>query len=187
MKTNSLKKIDYLVLLRGINVGGKNLLKMNDLTELFESMGFTDIITYIQSGNIIFKDFEKDKLKIKEKIEKTLFQKMNIEIKVLIITFSEIKNVLDNKPDGFGEENKRYKYDVIFLIEPLTTEMMSKELTAKEGVDEIYKGKKVFYIKRSIEKLTGSYMKKIMKTEMWKYITIRNWNTTKKLYELMQR
>ena len=180
-----MKNIDYLVLLRGINVGGKNLLKMNDLVELFKSMGFTDVKTYIQSGNIIFKDFEKDRLKIKEKIEKALSQKMNMDIKVLIITFSEIKNIVDNKPNGFGEENKKYKYDVIFLIEPLTTKAMLKELTVKEGIDEIYEGKKVFYIKRNIEKLTGSYIKKIIKTEMWKYITIRNWNTTKKLYELM--
>ena len=180
-----MKKTEYLALLRGINVGGKNLIKMNNLAELFESMGFTDIKTYIQSGNILFKDLEKDKIKIKEKIEKTLFEKMKMEIKVLIITFKEIKNIFNNIPNGFGEEMKDYKYDVIFLIEPLTTKMMLKELTAKEGVDEIYEGKNVFYIKRFIKKLTASYIKKIMKTEMWQYITIRNWNTTKKLYELM--
>ena len=110
---------------------------------------------------------------------------MNIEIKVLILTFSEIKNLLENKPDGFAEENEEYKYDVIFLIDPLTTKVMRKELSAKEGVDEIFEGNKLFYIKRYIKRLTGSYLKNIMRTEMWQYITIRNWNTTKKLYEIM--
>jgi uncharacterized protein (DUF1697 family) len=180
-----MEKIDYLALLRGINVGGNNIIKMIELNKLFELMIFTDIKTYIQSGNILFKADEKDKLKVANKIEKVLFEKYKSEIKVLILKLSEIENIVKKIPKGFAEEIEKYKYDIVFLIEPLTTKEVLKELAKREGSDEIYEGKKVFYLKRLIKNLTGSYFTKIMKTPMWKNVTVRNWNTTKKLYELM--
>ena len=180
-----MEKIDYLVLLRGINVGGNNLIKMDVLKNTFNEMGFTNVKTYIQSGNIIFMDREDNKAKLKKRIERTLFDKFDIRINVLILSLSEIKNILNNIPAKFGEENGKFKYDIVFLIEPLTTKEILKELKAKENGDEIFEGEKVFYIKRLIEKLTGSCLSKIMRTPMWQNITIRNLNTTKKLYELM--
>jgi uncharacterized protein (DUF1697 family) len=180
-----MEKIDYLALLRGINVGGNNIIKMNELYKLFESMNYTDIKTYIQSGNVMFKDSKKEKLNIRKIIEKTLFEKMGNEIKTLILTFREIESIYNNKPDGFAEEKATYKYDVIFLIDPLTTKEMKTELSARHGVDEIYEGKNIFYIKRSIKKLSSSYLTKMIRTPMWQNITVRNWNTTEKLYELM--
>jgi uncharacterized protein (DUF1697 family) len=179
------EKIDYLVLLRGINIGGKNTIKMNELKNILEEKGFTDVKTYIQSGNILFKDKLNDKIKLREIIEKMVFDEFKIKINVLVLILSDIKNVVNNVPQGFGKENEKYKYDVIFLIEPLTKKEVIKELKAKENGDEIYEGKKVFYIKRLIEKLRGSYLEKIIKTPMWQNMTIRNFNTTKKLYELL--
>jgi uncharacterized protein (DUF1697 family) len=180
-----MENVDYLVLLRGINVGGKNIIKMDELKKLFEEMGFTDVKTYIQSGNILFKDYENDKIKLRKRIEKLLFDKLNIKINVLVLILSNIKKIINNIPHGFGEENEKYKYDVIFLIEPLTKKEVIKELKTSAGDDEICEGEKVFYIKRLIEKLSGSFLEKIIKTPMWQNITIRNFNTTKKLYELM--
>jgi uncharacterized protein (DUF1697 family) len=180
-----MEKIDYLVLLRGINVGGKNIIKMNELKKLFEKMGSMDVKTYIQSGNILFKDCENDKVKLRKRIEKRLFDELNVKINVLVLILSDLKNIISNIPHGFGEENEKYKYDVIFLIEPLTKKEVIKELKTNETGDEIYEGEKSFYIKRLIEKLTGSYLAKIINTPMWQNITIRNLNTTKKLYELM--
>jgi hypothetical protein len=65
----------YLTLLRGINVGGNNIIQMRELKNLFAEMGFTDVLTYIQSGNVIFKCREKNKTKLKTKIEKMLRKK----------------------------------------------------------------------------------------------------------------
>ena len=180
-----MEKVDYLVLLRGINVGGKNIIKMDELKKLFEKMGFKDVKTYIQSGNILFKDYENDKIKLRKKIEKKLFEELNIKINILVLLLSDIKNILNSIPPGFGEENEKFKYDVIFLIELLTKNDFKKELKTKENGDEIYEGQEVFYIKRLIEKLSGSFLEKIIKTPMWQNITIRNLNTTRKLYELM--
>ena len=178
-------KINYLVLLRGINVGGNNLIKMDDLKNIFVEMDLKNVKTYIQSGNILFMDHEKNKIKLKKKIEKALFEKINLKINVLILTFTEIKEILNNIPYKFGDDNKKYKYDIVFLIEPLSVKEVMEEIQTKKTKDQIYGGEKVLYIKRFIEKLTGSYLSKIMKTQMWQNITIRNLNTTKKLYELM--
>jgi len=62
----------YLTLLRGINVGGNNIIKMTDLKSCFENMGFTSVSTYIQSGNVIFKSDEKDNTRLTNKIEQVL-------------------------------------------------------------------------------------------------------------------
>jgi uncharacterized protein (DUF1697 family) len=112
-----MEKIDYLVLLRGLNIGGKNTIKMNELKNILEENGFTDVKTYIQSGNFLFKDKLNDKIKLREKIEKIVFDEFKIKINVLVLILSDIKNVVNNVPQGFGDENEKYKYDVIFLIE----------------------------------------------------------------------
>ncbi|MDR1653547.1 MAG: DUF1697 domain-containing protein, partial [Prevotellaceae bacterium] len=149
---------EYLVLLRGINVGGNNIIKMGDLKTLFVEMGFTNVITYIQSGNVIFNDFEKDRLKLENKIEKNLAQSFSADIKVSAFTLSEMAEIIDKKPDKYGEEDEKYKYDVIFLIDPLTAKEAIKEVKTREGVDEIYEGNRVLYFKRLKEKFTKTYL-----------------------------
>jgi uncharacterized protein (DUF1697 family) len=183
----SMEKIEYLVLLRGINVGGNNIIRMNELKELFEKMNFIDVITYIQSGNIIFKDIEKDKIKITNKIEKVLFKKLNSKINIVILTFSEVKQIINNKPECFGDDKTKYKYDVIFLKEPLKAEDAIKEFKPRDGVDKIYSGKKVLYISRLMSEWTKSHFSKISESSIYQNITIRNWNTTEKIYELMDK
>jgi uncharacterized protein (DUF1697 family) len=180
-------KIKYITLLRGINVGGNNIIKMDELKKAFEEMGFSDVITYIQSGNIIFIDLEKDKLKLIEKIEKRLFDKIKSKINIVVLTFSEIKEIIDKKPENFGEDNENYKYDVIFLIEPLKVKDAIKEFNPREGVDKIFMGKKVLYISRLKKELTKSRFSKITESIIYSQLTIRNWNTTEKLYKLITK
>ena len=178
-----MEKTDYIALLRGINVGGKNTIKMDELKEIFEKMNFTDIKTYIQSGNVLFRDYETDKIKLAKQIEKTLYDKKKDKIITAVLTLPDIKKIINGIPDGFGEENEKYKYDVLFLIEPLTAKEIMKGIKTIEGDDRIYKGEKAFYVKRASKKLTGSYISQI--TRIWENITVRNLNTTKRLYELM--
>ena len=178
-----MEKIDYLVLLQGINVGGKNTIKMDELKKIFEKMKFSDIKTYIQSGNVLFKDYENNKLKLAKRIEKTLLNEFKDGIKVTILTFSEIEDILNNIPNDFGKDNKKYKYDILFLIEPITKEGIMEKIKTIKNDDKICEGEKVFYVKRNTEKLTGSYITQVLKISP--NITVRNLNTTKKLYELM--
>jgi uncharacterized protein (DUF1697 family) len=108
-----MKKNKYLVLLRGINVGGKNIIKMNELKILFEKLNYSDVKTYIQGGNVIFSDFEIDKNKLTEIIEKALFKKFKNKINIVILTIREMKNIISKKPNGFGEDSES-KYDIVY-------------------------------------------------------------------------
>ncbi|MDR1323314.1 MAG: DUF1697 domain-containing protein [Candidatus Margulisbacteria bacterium] len=179
------KIMKYLALLRGINVGGNNIIQMRELKNLFSEMGFTDVLTYIQSGNVIFKCREKNKTKLKTKIEKMLRKKLGYKITLAILTLTEMKKVIADKPAGFGKNKEAYKYDAVFLLEPLKVRDALKEFSPRDGIDKISAGKNVIYISRLISRLSQSGFSKIAGTKIYPNLTIRNWNTTEKLSKLM--
>ena len=178
-----MKNICYLALIRGINVGGKNIIKMDELKSIFVNMKFSDVETYIQSGNVLFNVNEKNRIILAKKIEETLSDKLNSEIKIVILTFPEIEEVINGIPKDFGKDKENYKYDVIFFLEPLTPRGLMSKIQVKHVNDNMYEGNKTLYIKRFAGKLTGSYISEILKVSQ--NITVRNLNTTKRLYELM--
>jgi len=177
----------YLALLRGINVGGNNIIKMADLKACFEDMGFTDVGTYIQSGNVLFKSTEKDKLKLTHKIEKALSERFSYKSRMIVVAHKELIKIVDGAPKGFGKDLDQYRYDVIFLKEPLTARDAMKNVSTKEGVDKAYIGKYVLYFSRLISKTSQSHITKIFALPMYQNMTIRNWNTTTKLMVLMEK
>ena len=177
----------YLVLLRGINVGGNNIIKMTDLKACFESMGFADVITYIQSGNVVFRSAEKDKTKLTTKIESVLSTTFSYKSRVATVTHKELKKVVEDAPKGFGKDLDKYRCDVIFLKEPLTVKEAMKNVRVREGVDSAYAGKTVLYFSRLVSRASQSYLTKIIALPMYQNMTIRNWNTTTKLLALMEK
>lgn len=177
----------YLALLRGINVGGNNIIKMTDLKACFESMGLTDVVTYIQSGNVIFKSAEKDNAKLTMKIEIGLSERFNYEARLVVITHKQLKQAVEVSPRGFGKEPDKFRYDVIFLKEPLTAKEAMKSISVKEGVDNAYAGKDVLYFSRLISRITSTHLTKIVGTPIYQNMTIRNWNTTTKILALMEK
>jgi uncharacterized protein (DUF1697 family) len=177
----------YLALLRGINVGGKNIIKMADLKASFESMGFSDVTTYIQSGNVLFQSDEKDKEVLTKRIEAGLSKKFKYEARLVVISHKELKDIVQSAPHGFGRDPETYRYDVIFLKEPLTPKEAMKSVRTKEGVDNAHAGKQALYFSRLISKASSSYLTKIIGLPAYQNMTIRNWNTTTKLLALMEK
>ena len=178
-----MESINYLALIRGINVGGKNIIKMDELKRTFLELEFSDVETYIQSGNVLFRDYEKSKINLTKRIEKKLSEKLSNEIKVVVYGISEIEEIIKDIPKNFGKDTENFKFDVIFLVEPLRPNELMDKIQVKQDKDVIYVGSRSFYVKRSTEKLRGSYITEILK--ITKNITVRNLETTKKLYELM--
>ena len=177
----------YVVLIRGINVGGKNKMPMAKLKTCLEELGFSDVTTYIASGNAIIGS-NKSADQIKTLIEKALPKNFKLDsglLKVLVLTKSQIQTVVSHSPKEFGEEPKKYHSDVIFLIGITTTQAM-KVFTPKEGVDKIWKGKGVIYSQRLSALRTKSRLNRIMMAPEYKSMTIRNWNTTTKLAQLLE-
>ena len=179
--------IQYLALLRGINVGGNNIIKMTDLKACFENMGFADVLTFIQSGNILFKAAAKDKTRLTKKIEGVLSERFSYKSRIVTVTHKELIKVVDGAPKGFGKDPGKYRYDVIFLKEPLSSRDAMKEVSIKEGVDSAYAGKSVLYFSRLISKASQSHITKTIKLPIYQNMTIRNWNTTTKLLALMEK
>ncbi|MFT3891164.1 MAG: DUF1697 domain-containing protein [Anaerolineales bacterium] len=177
----------YLVLLRGINVGGKNIIKMTDLKACFELMGFSDVTTFIQSGNVLFKSAEKDKIKLTKKIEKMLSETFRYTSRVVVISHQELKKIVQQAPKGFGTEPDKYRCDVIFLKAPLTSKEAMKDVSLKEGVDSAHAGKSALYFSRLDSRASQSRLTRIIALPVYQNMTIRNWNTTTKLLALMEQ
>jgi len=181
-KTN---KTVYLALLRGINVGGKNIIKMADLRSAFEGLGYDNVQSFIQSGNVVFRTEEINKTEITVKIEKLLSERFRYDSRVVVISFNELKNVVENAPEKFGKEPSDFRYDVLFIKEPLTPTEVIEVVKVRENVDSVYEGEKVVYFRKLISKASQSYLTKIITSKVYPHITIRNWNTTYNLYTLM--
>lgn len=176
----------YVALLRGINVGGNNLIKMSDLKSWFEEIGFTDVSTYINSGNVFFSSKEKDNLKLTKKIENKIKKSFRKSLPVVVKSEEQIEEAITKAPKFFGKEPNKYKYDVLFLKDPLTPKEAIKEVSVREGVDEAIEGKEVLYFSRTIKNITKSHLNKIVMKPIYKNITIRNWNTSTKLLKLLK-
>ena len=177
----------YVVLIRGINVGGKNKIPMSGLKKCLDDLGFSSVTTYIASGNVILKS-DKSIEEIKAQIEEALPMSFKLDselIKVLVLTGSQLQAVIDSKPRGFGEQPEKHHSDVIFLMGIDSTQAMSA-FDPREGVDTVWPGDGVIYSQRLSSQRSKSRLSKIAGTLIYKSMTIRNWNTTTKLLELLE-
>jgi uncharacterized protein (DUF1697 family) len=177
----------YVALLRGINVGGSNLIRMSALKSCFESQGLRDVSTYIQSGNVLFTTDGSNQLALTRQIEKTLSKTFAYQSRIVVRSFDQMKAIVEGAPKGFGGRPAEYRYDVIFLKEPLTTAEAMNSITAKPGVDRVFRGDEALYFSRLISKAAQSHLSRIVGKPEYQNMTIRNWNTTGKLLELMKR
>ena len=175
--------VHYLALLRGINVGGKNLVKMADLRDAVEEMGLEDVATYIQSGNLLFSAPRQKRDELAGRIESELTRRFGIELKIVLLTHAELTRVVHEAPPGFGAESDRC--DVIFLRKPLTVKGVFGLFETKEGVDNVWAGKQVVYFSRLAARASSSRLGKIVMVPEYKNMTIRSWSTTTKLLLLM--
>lgn len=177
----------YVILLRGINVGGKNKVSMAELKKCLEELGFSSVVTYIASGNVILKS-GKHANEVKDKIEKALPKAFALDselIKALVLTHDQLQTVVDDRPKGFGEQPDKYHSDVIFLMDIDSTHAMSV-FNPREGVDKVWSGDGVIYSQRLSALRTKSRLSNIIGTPPYKSMTIRSWSTTIKLLDMIK-
>ena len=177
----------FLILLRGINVGGKNKVAMAELRKCLEGLGFSDVATYIVSGNVILTS-DRDADETTSLIEATLpkaFQLDSELIRVLALTHDQLQAVVDDRPTGFGDQPEKYHSDVIFLMGIDAAEAMPI-FNPREGVDRVWPGKGVVYSQRLSAQRTKSRLSAVMASPLYKSMTIRNWNTTTTLLGMLK-
>lgn len=173
----------YVALLRAINVGGNNIIKMNDLKEEFEKIGFENVKTYIQSGNVLFESKITNKEKIEKTIEKALSNKFMYSARVIIRNQLEMENTIVNFPKIF--ENENWKHNICFLSNAIDSKNIITQFEIKKEIEEISYSMGVIFWSAKTEFLTKSTMIKLSSKKEYKEMTIRNINTTKKILELM--
>jgi uncharacterized protein (DUF1697 family) len=174
-----------VVLLRGINVGGKNPVPMARLREVLGELGYEDVATYIASGNVVLSSDHKPD-RIKREIEQALpkaFKLHTENLAVHVLTAAQLQAVVKQRPKGFGDEPGTYHSDAIFLMGISAKDAMAA-FDPREGVDTVWPGKGVIYSQRLSAQRTKSRLNKVMSSPLYRSMTIRNWATTTKLAEL---
>jgi uncharacterized protein (DUF1697 family) len=177
----------FAILIRGINVGGKNTVPMTALKRRLEELGFSNVATFIASGNVILTS-DKRADEIEAQIEKALPESFKLDselIKVLVLTREQFQAVVDNKPKGFGEQPNKYHSDAIFLMGIDAAQAMPV-FNPREGVDKIWAGDGVIYSQRLSSLRTKSRLSRIVGTAAYQSMTIRSWSTTTKLLGILK-
>ena len=139
----------YLILLRGINVGGRNRVPMAGLRELLETLGHTNMSTYIASGNVIAHS-DRSAATIKRELEDALPKAFKLDselIAVLVLTRAQLLAVVRKRPKGFGDRPDEYHSDAVFLM-GIDAPTAMKVFDPRPGVDAVWPGNGVIYSQR---------------------------------------
>lgn len=174
--------IKYIALLRGINVGGKNKIEMPQLKTAFQKQGFENVVTYINSGNVIFES-PLNEVEVKAACESLIQVNCGLTISVCIIPAAELADALAHAPIWWNKEADA-KHNAVFVIPPMKAEEIYAEIS--EGKPEVEKiafhGRVMFWSAPSAT-FSNTRLTKIVHKKDYNAITVRNANTALKLAE----
>jgi len=171
----------YISILRGINVSGKNILKMADLKQLYETLGFMEVQTYIQSGNIIFRTNEQNIVTIEKTIKEKINSQFGYDIPVLIMNFEKLREIIEALPFKKIDTTKLH---VTFLSNKSESTHYDQIIEKKTKTELIHIAEDAVYIYcpdgYGKTKLSNNFLEKKLKVSA----TTRNWKTVNKLMGL---
>ncbi|WP_339268556.1 DUF1697 domain-containing protein [Paenibacillus sp. FSL R5-0470] len=171
----------YIALLRGINVGGNKIIKMLDLKAMFQTLGFENVRTYIQSGNVVFESDEGSESLLTGVIERQIHEVFGFEVSVMIRTLAEMENVIANDPFQLSEPEEFKRWYVTFLpVEP-SAEALDKLRTYEDGRDKVRFVGREMYVLYEVSVSQSPLFKVPFDRILGMTLTARNWNTVNKL------
>lgn len=175
----------YVSLLRGINVGGNALIRMPALKECYEAAGFTNVKTYIQSGNVLFDAPKEDPLIIAKKITSIIEKAFQLDVSALVIAKNAYVAMIDAVPKAWGEKQD-WKYNLLFLIPPYEIDDIIHDIgELKPDIEVMEVGKGVIYQAVLLSSFGRATTGKLASRVSYKKMTVRNWNTARKLRALL--
>ncbi len=175
----------YVALLRGINVGGNNRVEMSRLKKILEQLGYHDVSTYINSGNAFFKTPESDSRKIEMNIERAIEKEFDLVLNVVVRSLSDIQQLMQSIPDSWNKDSNK-KFNIIFLRHNIDNQAILSNFSPKEALEEVFYCPGALLWSANTSDLTKTEMIKLAKSSLYKHMTIRNLNTTRKIHEIMQ-
>lgn len=170
----------YVALLRGINVSGQKIIKMDALKSIFEALEFQNVKTYIQSGNVIFEASVTEHELLAESIEMQLRVELGYEITVVVKTLSELEEVIQHNPFTENEASEGKLY-VSFLSKEPVAEDLAALLSVQNGVDEIRALDREVYILCRQGYGKSQFSNNFIEKKLRVPATTRNWQTVNKL------
>ena len=176
----------FVALLRGVNVGGNNMISMKALKESFTGMGFVGVTSYINSGNIIFKTKEADARKLEKKVEQMLVKEYELDSRVVIRSLAEMEQLVESLPLNWNSDST-WRYNVIFLRHTIDSEEILTDVPIKENIEEVFYRPGTLLWSAQVDELNRTNMLKLASRKLYQDMTIRNTNTTRKLCELMKK
>ena len=175
----------YLALLRGINVGGKNVIAKDDLRRCFEDIGCETVSTYIQSGNILFRSAVASVRQLTAEVEAALSERFSYEAQAVVLPYKKYRSAVEAAPAGWGDDDA-WKHNALFTIAGTTPKQVAAALPEpKAGIETIALGPGVLFWSVLKAQQTKASYARITGTKPYKQVTIRNSNTTRKLLELL--
>ena len=177
----------YVALLRGINVGGNSLIKMADIRKADEGCGYTKVATYIASGNVLFESDELNLEKITYTLENCLLNTFDLPVRVVVLSSPQYKKIMSDVPKDWEIREDIRKY-MAFIKPPVSAKTIAPEVQLKKGVDFLKVGDGVLYMTTLLSGLTKSGFNKMAgNKQLYKEMTIRNYNTAKKILSLLEQ
>ncbi len=167
--------IEYISLLRGINVSGQKIIKMKDLAKLFESFGFNNVKTYLQTGNVLFDSNETDIAKLTDFIEEKLIKELGYKVTVIIRTKKDLLDIVEQNP--FNEYDGDVKYYLTFLAEtPAKSPTLPIRMNDIENEVFKFENNNVYTVGFNVKGRYG-FPNVFIEKEFGVPATTRNWNT----------
>ena len=178
----------YIVLLRGINISGKNKINMSELKKTLEENNYKNVITYLNSGNVILES-ESTKEDISKNIYNIIKNTFNLDIPIFVTTFTELEDVLNNSPKWWATDSKEIYDNLICIIPPTKYEEVYSEIgEPKENIDQIKEYNNYIYWSFDLKNYRKStWWIKTASTDIKDKITIRTANTIKKLIDICKK
>lgn len=175
----------HVALLRGINVGGNNIIPMRELAATFEALGLTNVKTYIQSGNVLFASAIRDPRALEKRIEAALRKTHRCDAKVVVRSREEMLALERSLPASWRRRDPARRYNVLFLRHTIDSKDVLDDLKPKPDIEEVTYRPGVLLWSASIEHVTRTAMAKLASMPLYQHVTVRNLNTTLKLCELL--
>jgi uncharacterized protein (DUF1697 family) len=176
--------VRYVALLRGINVGGKTLIKMGDLKACLQELGLDGVSTYIASGNVLFEGGERDAARLETKIERAIEQWFRLPVKAVVLDRAAYERIVKAIPKAWVAD-PNVRANVAFVRRGTDAKQVVRELRPDPAIEEVkaIDGAILWATKR--DALNRSVMRKLIGGAAYKELTVRNLNTTLKLQELL--
>ena len=174
----------YLALLRGINVGGKNVVPMADLRASLDKLGHENVRTYIQSGNILFQTQQTNRSQLSQELEKTLKKKHDCESNALILTATQYRRALNSAPNTWGSLPE-WRHNICFLLNARSQSVINQIPEHNPSLEQITAGPGVIFWSVANSHYTRSRYAKLAGLPIYREMTIRNFNTAIRLRDML--